>query len=309
MLSEPQRHQSFFLPQRKFLLPLLVAAAALFLRSSLLTIQQVRSEENRESKSDSEQAKKERAARLEFMRRSAASLLVKMKSGADYNMTQIVQAPLLHYTNPGGETLDATVWAWGRRGRPVALASISQERSVGGIEKWSCEMVSLSEQPLRLEAKPGWQWVPATSGIEWKPIAGAPPVGETPVIRARQMRDIARQFTAAGIHNQGKDSTELRFMDRPLSRFSDPDNGLVDGAFYAFASGTNPEVLLILEGRRDNGGKSVWHYGFARMGADRLVARLGENVVWEQPEIQRWVRTEPYFSAFGPTEEVFGSDK
>jgi hypothetical protein len=308
MLSEPQRHQGYS-PQRKFLLPVLVAAAALFLTSSPLTVRQARSEEAPESKGDSEQAKKERAARLEFMRRSAASLVVKTKSAAEYNITEIVEAPLLHYTNPGGETLDATIWAWGRRGRPVALASISQERSVAGIEKWSCEMVSLSERPLRLEGKPGWQWVPATSGIEWKPVAGAPPVGDTPVVRARQMRDIARQFTAAGVHNEGKDSTELRFMDRPLSRFSDPENSLVDGAFYAFASGTNPEVLLIVECRRENGGKAVWYHGFARMGADRLVVRLGEKVVWEQPAIKRWVRTEPYFSAFGPTSEVFGSDK
>jgi len=253
--------------------------------------------------------KKDRAARLEFMRRSAASLVVKAKSAAEYHAVEIIDPPLLHYTNPGGETLDATVWAWGRRGRPVALASISQERSVAGIEKWSCEIVSLSEHALRLEARPGWQWVPATCGIEWKPVAGAPPGGETPVVRARQMRDIARQFTAAALHDEGKNSTELRFMDRPLSRFSDLESGLVDGAFYAFASGTNPEVLLIVESRKEDGGQAVWYYGFARMGADRVVARLGENVVWERPAIKRWVRTEPYFSMYGPTEEVFGSDK
>ncbi|MGE5194644.1 MAG: hypothetical protein ACM3U2_19300 [Deltaproteobacteria bacterium] len=267
------------------------------------------SEEKGAPSSDAEQTKKDRAARLDLMRGCAASLVVKMKSAAGYAEVEIVDVPVLHYTNPAGETLDATIWAWGRRGRPVALASISQEKSNTGIEKWSCELLSLSDQPVRLAAKPGWMWAPAASGIEWKPVADAPAPGETPVVRGRQMRDIAHRCTAAGIHNDGRDVTELRLMERPLSRFTDPEHGLIDGVIYAFAGGTYPEVLLIVECRRESDGTSVWHHGFARMGADRLAVRLGEKVVWERPEIKRWIRTEPYFSTYGPLDEVFGSDK
>jgi hypothetical protein len=122
------------------------------------------------------------------------------------------------------------------------------------------------------------------------------------------MSDIARRFAATGIHNDGKDVTELRLMDRPLSRFTDPEHGLVDGALYAFASGTNPEVLLIVECRTESDGTSLWYQGFARMGADRVAVRWGEMVVWERPEVKRWIRSEPYFSAFGPVDTVFGND-
>jgi hypothetical protein len=269
----------------------------------------VRSDEFADSKGDSAQVKKERAARLEIMRRHAASLVVNVESGGAHEEAPIIEIPLLHYNNPGGETLDATVWAWGRRGRPVALASISQERSDVVIEKWSCELVSLSDTPVLLAARSNWKWSPATSGIEWQPVADAPLPGETPVIRARQMKEIARRFSATGAYQNGAEVVELRLMDRPLSRFSDPEHGLIDGAFYAYAGGTNPEVLLIVECRKDDGGKVVWYHGFARMGAGKLTARLGDKLVWERPEIKNWNASEPYFSTYGPTGQVFGTAK
>jgi hypothetical protein len=266
-------------------------------------------QESSNTAADSQQVKKERAARLEIMRRHAASLEVKAWSDGSCSAAEMIDTPLLHYNNPAGETLDATIWAWGRRGRPVVLASISQERSNLAVEKWSCEMLSLADEPVALVARPGWKWTAQKSGIEWLPIPDAPAVGETPVIRARQMKEIARRFSATGIYGDGAKSAELRLMDRPLSRFSDPEQGLIDGAFYAYAEGTNPEVLLIVEGRKDETGNSGWYYGFARMGAGKLAARLGEKLVWERPEIKRWNATEPYFSMYGPTGEVFGSDK
>lgn len=242
------------------------------------------------------------------MRGHASSLAVKVEIAGALVAAEIIDIPLLHYNNPAGETLDATVWAWGRHGRPVALASISQEMSDSNIEKWSCELVSLADTAVLLTASPGWKWAPAVSGIEWKPVADAPAAGDTPVIRARQMKEFARRFSATGIYRDGIDVGELRLIDRPLHRFADPEQGLVDGAFYAFAGGTNPEVLLIVECRKDGSGNSTWYQGFARMGAGRLIARFGDAVVWERPEINRWNPAEPYFSIYGPVTSVFGED-
>jgi hypothetical protein len=264
-----------------------------------------RSQDGADSSNDSEQIKKQRAARLEIMRRCASSLDVRVENDGTFVEERIVDVPLLHYHNLPGETLDATLWAWGIRGRPVALASISKERSGSNIEKWSCELVSLADRPVSLTAKPGWKWAPATSGIEWKPVTDVPGAGETPVIRARQMKEIARRFSATGIYQDGKETVELRLIDRPLHRFSDSEHGLIDGAAYAFAGGTNPEVLLMIECRKDGGRNIAWHQGFARLGAGRLAARLGETVVWERPEIKRWNPAEPYFSIYGPVESVF----
>src|SRR4029077_15489997 len=93
----------------------------------------------------------------------------KVHAGRAFVDAEIVKFPLLHYYNPGGETLDATLWAWNRRGRPLVLASMSQEKSDSDVEKGSCELVSLADGPVLLEAKPGWKWAPPDSRIEWKP--------------------------------------------------------------------------------------------------------------------------------------------
>jgi len=273
----------------------------------LFMVFNVWSEDGTDSKSDNEQTNKQRAARLEVMRGHASSLAVKVDIAGALVEAEMIDIPLLHYNNPAGETLDATVWAWGRRGRPVALASISQEKTVSNIAKWSCELVSLADNAVLLAAAPGWKWAPAASGIEWKPVADSPVAGDTPVVRARQMKEIARRFSATGSYRDGAVAVEMRLMERPLSRFVDPEQGLIDGAFYAFACGTNPEVLLIIECRKDGRGNSAWYQGFARMGAGRLIARLGETVIWERPEINRWNPAEPYFSTYGPADSVFGS--
>ena len=267
-----------------------------------------RSQEGADSPNDSEQIKKQRAARLEMMRGWASSLAVKVDIDGEFVERQILDIPLLHYHNLPGETLDATLWAWGSGGRPIALASISRERNVSNIEKWSCELVSLADKPVMLTAIPGWKWAPATSGIEWKPVADAPVAGETLVVRLRQMKEIARRFSATGIYQDGKERIELRLIDRALHRFSDPEHGLIDGAVYAFACGTNPEVLLLIECRKDGSGNVAWHQGFARLGAGHLAARLGDRVVWERPEIKSWNAAEPYFSTYGPVESVFGGE-
>jgi len=266
------------------------------------------SQEGADSRDDSEQIKRQRAARLEIMRHCASSLDIKVQNDGTFVEEQIVNVPLLHYHNLPGETLDATLWAWGLRGRPVALASISKERSAANVEKWSCELVSLADNPVSVTANPGWNWAPAASGIEWKPVASAPAAGETAVTRVRQMKEIARRFSATGIYQDGAESIELRLIDRLLHRFSDPEHGLIDGAVYAFAAGTNPEVLLLIECRQDSSGKITWHHGFARLGAGRLTARLGDTVVWQRSEIKQWNPAEPYFSTYGPVESVFGSE-
>ncbi|HEY3966726.1 MAG TPA: hypothetical protein VGM05_19340, partial [Planctomycetaceae bacterium] len=113
------------------------------------------------------------------------------------------------------------------------------------------------------------------------------------------MTEIARRLSATGVYKDGKEVIELRLLDRPLRRFADREHGLIDGAFCAFAGGTNPEVLVMIECRQDGSGNSAWHYGFARMGAGRLTARLGETVVWERSEIKLWNPSEPYFSVYG----------
>ena len=243
---------------------------------------------------------------MKAMQRRAASLEV--HSGKkDQQQVELVEAALLRYSSPGGDTAttDGSIWAWGASGRPTALAAIFFQRLQGGDEKWSCELLSLSDEPVSAQTGAGWKWATARSELRWQPVPGAPAVAESAAERGRQMKDLARRFTASASYHQGR-TDQLRLMIRAIHRYADPDNGLIDGAIYAFASGTNPEALLLLEARSSGGGRTAWHFGFTRMGAGAGEARLDDKVVWECPAIKAWESRAPYFSVFGPDAVVFG---
>jgi len=246
------------------------------------------------------------AAQMKAMQRRAASLDVR-RGKEEPQRIELVEAALLRYSSPGGDTgtADGSIWAWGKRGRPAALTAVFFQRLAGGNEKWSCELLSLSEGPVAVESAAGWKWTPARSELRWHPVSGAPAVAENEAERGRQMKDLARRFTASATYHEGR-TDQLRLMIRAIHRYADPDNGLIDGAIYAFASGTNPEALLLLEAR-SSGGRAAWHFSFARMGAGTGEARLDDKIVWECPAIKAWESSGPYFSVFGPDSAVFGA--
>lgn len=257
------------------------------------------------STTDAKQVKAERAARLEAMRRRATSLTAKSRNSDDELVdAELVNPPLLTYNNHTNVEIDATLWAWGKPGRPIAIAAIHEDR--GPKNAWSCEMVSLTDQAVSITARPGWEWAPTSSGIAWKSVPAAPAVGKTAVARAGQIKDIASRFSSTGYYRNGN-ILELRLMGRPLHRYADPDKGLVDGALLAFVEGTNPETLLLIECRSGEDKKPAWFYGLARMSGGRLVARLEETVVWECDDIRGFDPERPYSSYNGPEEIVFGS--
>jgi hypothetical protein len=246
------------------------------------------------------------AAQMKAMHRRAASLAVR-RGKENAQPVGLVDAALLRYSSPGGDTgtTDGSIWAWGKGGRPAALAAVFFHRLEGGDEKWSCELLSLSDEPVSVHAA-GWKWTPARSELRWQTVPDAPAVAESDAQRTRQMKDLARRFSASATYHKDR-TDQLRLMIRAIHRYADPDNGLIDGAVYAFASGTNPEALLLLEARASGGERPAWHFSFARMGAGAVEARLDDKVVWECPAIKAWDSREPYFSVFGSDADVFGA--
>jgi hypothetical protein len=247
-------------------------------------------------------------ASIERMRRFAQTLTVSVAQGDGQELATIQERPILHYSDAGGITTDATIWAWGRAGRPVALAGIFFERMAPRNDKWNCELTALADESVTVEGRPGWKWGPAKSGVDVQPMPGAPTPADTAKRRARQMGELARSFSVSETFSAER-TDQLRLMVHPLYRYGDCQPPLIDGALYAFANGTNPEALLLLECRETAGGQAEWCYGFARLGAAQLQARLNDATVWERPGIENWSSTDPYFSVFGDEAAVFGSAK
>lgn len=246
---------------------------------------------------NNQDSEKERAATLDVMRRRAMSLEVHVEDGDKKMKAAIIENPLLRYSNPAAQiiTPDATVWGWGQQGRPVALAS---------IEKLGCEIVSLTDQPVSATAKSGVKWSAEPATIKWAEVPAAPKPGDTPLLRARQMKEISQKFSATG-HYRDTEHLELRLLVTPLHRYSNPAQGLVDGSIFAFAAGTNPEVILLVECRSSDDKKLTWQYAFTRLSAGELEGKLGENVVWTCPPIGPWMKTAPYYSfSFAPQDII-----
>jgi len=238
---------------------------------------------------------------LETMRRHVASLRAVSHSPKGEELPLKLDAtPVLRYTDPGGITTDASIWVWGGPGRPAIMAGVFFLTQENREPKWSCELLSLADGRVAVSSKVGWSWAPEKGELKWFAIKDAP--GDSDRLRLRQMKEIAGRYEVTT--SEGTVKSQLRLMVQPLYRYADQQRGLIDGAIFSYAAGTNPEALLVIE-CRESQDAAAWHAAFARFGANACQARQDEVVVWECPAVQKWDAKEPYFSQFGPVERVF----
>lgn len=241
---------------------------------------------------------------METMNRHVSSLRAVVRAAKSQELPlKLVAKPILRYSDPGGITTDASIWAWSNKGRPAILAGIFFLNQEEKGPKWSCELLSLADDPVTVLSQAGWSWSPAKADLKWLPIAGVP--GDSERQRLRQMKEIAEQYEVTT--SEGTQKSQLRLMIQPLYRYADEERGLIDGAIFSYAADTNPETLLILECRK-TADSPDWRAAFVRFGANICQARQDDEVVWECKAVRSWSPKEAYYSQFGPVEKVFGRD-
>jgi hypothetical protein len=235
-----------------------------------------------------------RARLLEVMARQARSLKLTESDkpvllGAD---------PLFRYDDKARGIEDSTIWAWGVSGRPSAVLKLELNPARPTDRHWLYGIVSLSPNLIKVEGDVGWQWSATKPGLDLRDIAGAPMPAGTESLRLGQMKQLARRFEAfefSGPHGR----LQLRLLPRPIHRYADPPSGLVDGAIFAFAYGTNPDLLLVIESRQGQGDAAPkWQYGVARLGAGKLFLHIDRKEVWSQPGSGIPARKETYMNRF-----------
>jgi hypothetical protein len=206
---------------------------------------------------------------------------------------------LHRWSDPTREFNDGALWVWGGKGRPLALTAIELYPDPSGGSYWSIELISLARGPLVAAA--GGQdlhWAPPSSGLEMKPVPGAPRPAPTEAARSRQVREIATRFTAHQVNLRPVERRyDLRLLPRPIYRYADPDAGLLDGALFTFANGTNPEILLLVEATGQDLSESAWSYGLARISRAAPTVLLDGSEVWTQPYAARPGSADPYYTA------------
>jgi hypothetical protein len=245
---------------------------------------------------------RERKQRLEFMKGKLAEFAIELDKEPPVPMA-LADEPALRWTNPVRNVeVDGATFFWSKGGRPAAIATMSI-RAEGKVFR---EIALLGDEPLVARRRERIVWTPKKNGVSFGPLANAPAPARSISLRLAQMRTQARRFKAGLIKGN---RVEARLLSQPLLRYADSENGLVDGAVFAFAEGTDPEILVLLEDRKDQEHPDGrWFFSVARMTSPPAEVELDEKVIWSAPGY--WTnpksRDDSYVEAF---EGVYESEK
>jgi hypothetical protein len=227
-----------------------------------------------------EPTENERAAHRARMDELSQTITVEELVG-DARLTAIrQQAPLLVYNDDTRRNSGSTLWVWTQQNRPVAVAAVELYPMHPTGPRWLFELVSLSDHRLSAVRAPELKWTARDAADAWRPLDTTEPAASA-VGRLVQMRDALRRFRAwERAEVDGR--IELRPMTTPLMRYAHEASGVVDGALFAFANGTNPEVLIVFEASRSAAGESVWQYRLGQMTGAAVTVEYQDKPVWER---------------------------
>jgi hypothetical protein len=196
---------------------------------------------------------------------------------------ELKKEPIFEWTNPiRSISQQGVIFLWLRDGRPAAIGSIfSQQdpeklpgrRVVHELHVLDREKILVSRANALNEWKP-------QSGLARNELPGAGEPAATAAGRLTQMRRLAREFTGHEIDVDGR-RYDLRLLPAPLYRYPAAKSDVVDGALFALLAteGTDPEVWLLLEARKE-GGKLRWEYACARFSNRNLYVQHKDKEVW-----------------------------
>ena len=228
----------------------------------------------------------EAATRLEEMTKIAHAFKFVTVDGDTRSPAELTPDPLHRWTDPTRPCSGGALWVWKSGGRPVAVLGIELYAA------WSLEFVSLSTGLV--EAQDGQlRWRPQKAGVEFREITRAPAPADDQPMRLRQMKDLVKRISASEFYD-GKHYA-LRLLPHPIDRYADPVSGVIDGAMFIYANGTNPEVLLLIEARRKGTGTPAWSYAAAPLTRAEGTLKLDGKDVWVSPTKTQTTPEQTYF--------------
>ncbi len=225
-----------------------------------------------------------RASQLSRMKSIAEKFEIEAALGGKPVVPKLMSNPLLKYNDSTRRNHESTLWLWTERELPSALMAVEFYPNDPGGPRWLFEIVSLSNSKISVIRGHDWRWQASQPGVIRKPVPGDLKPADKPALRLSQARQIRQRFAAH--EKEGTEGRlELRPLSTPLYRYADDATGVIDGAVFAFANGTNPEVLLLLEVQHDSKTKQdIWVYGLAQMTGAEVHASLDGEEVWNQKE-------------------------
>ena len=191
---------------------------------------------------------------------------------------KLLLPPVFRWAQPvrGGD--DGAVFVWLDGGRVMAVGTIFAWPQADGLRVVQHEFHSFAPNPIHAVWRGRNVWSPAT-GVERTAVPDAPTPASGASQRLRQIKAIAADFSGNSIDPDGG-RWELRLLSNPLYRSSlEKTDDVLDGALFTLAQGTDPEVLLLIEAARVEGGYE-WRYCCGRFSDYRLQMRYRGKEVW-----------------------------
>ena len=211
----------------------------------------------------------------------------KNEAGTDGDhLAELVPAPVFRYSDEERAIPDATLWIWTTNARPIALQKV-EGNNHGGGQGWTICFTSLSEGLINAEWPTGRKYSSTKPGLTFRPIPEAEVPADNARARVAQIRTLKDRFTGRlAVNADGTGGSETRTIAKPLFEYADPKTKLRLGAIFGMsATGTNPDLLLLIEARRDADGKGRWEYATARMTSTAVRVRLDDGEVWAEPAV------------------------
>ena len=220
--------------------------------------------------------------------------------------TELLARPVLRWRNTArGQDGEAMFVIWHQVGHPLAMAS---------IYPWAGNLMHefdlLARKPgLVAKSKEDVIWMPTSAGVDFRKVPDAKVPAASPAARLREMKVIAERFegTMTGWNSADSDNEKLRLLPRPLYRYQvSPEEGArdvpLDGALLAFATGTDPEIVLVIEAF-GTGDALTWEYACVRATSGGLEMRLDGTVVWTAAKFPQQSAQKPHFTQTVPVPE------
>lgn len=126
--------------------------------------------------------------------------------------------------------------------------------------------------------------------------------------RKRQARELAPNFSARIITDLAANQSEaMRLLPRPVFEYSEAGSKAFRGAVFGLTtSGTNPDLLLLLEARGEDG-RLNWNYALARMTTGGLKVQYRGAPVWEADFVApQWTTFPTWLFFAAPRDETAG---
>ncbi len=246
----------------------------------------------------------DRAERLRAMQAIATGVTIETASPGPHQRLERLAQPVYRFNDPARRTLDGTVWVWCDSGRPGAVVTLTKHRSPAEDLHWLTELTSLAPGPISAAIEGIGTWQPAGAGVVMEKLPKAPVPAQDEKQRLRQMKDLVRLIKAhensRPRENRAVKRYELRVLPQPVHRYADANSGLIDGGMFIVAYGLNPELVMLVEARRDGSSGPAWHCGFARISVMDLHVDFESREIWSHrggptkgPGDTYWLFTRP----------------